>query len=203
MNSGAPNEVQKMKFVPVSKVNDFRHSGMTLIEVLIALGIIATALVLVASSWGGALSRIKKTQEAFEISQALERKMVELLNEYRDQSIDSIPEEREGDFGEDYPEFNWKLESKKLKLGNLVDVLMSQQQDGIGQTLMDVVRQLQDQIESNVKEFRVTIVHQTPSGRTREYSATTYLTNSLVRANSQGVGGLPTPPFGVVPGGGR
>jgi general secretion pathway protein I len=161
---------------------DQNSRGMTLIEVLIALGIIATALVLIASSWGGALKRVKKTQEAFEISQALEKKMVELLNEYRSQPLAAVPEEREGDFGEDYPQFSWRLETKKLKLGNLVDLLMAQQQEGTGQTLMDVVRQLQEQIENNVKEFRVTVIHTLPGRKPREYSVTTYLTNSLAPA---------------------
>lgn len=116
--------------------------------------------------------RIKKTQHAFEISALLERKMVEIETKYRGKPLEEISEEEEGDFGEEYPQYSWKLSSKKLDFPDIASTLIARE-GGADQMLLNIVRQLSDQISKSVKEVTVTVIYKQPK-KNLEYSLTTY-----------------------------
>lgn len=148
--------------------------GFTLVETIVALVILSTSLILLSNSWVGTYSRIKKAQLNFVVASLLERKMTEIELEYRDKPLQSIPEETEDDFGEDFKQYSWKLESKELKLPDLAGSL-SAQEGGVDQMTESLVRQLIEGISKSIKEVRVTIIYK-PGGNQKnlEWSITTY-----------------------------
>lgn len=146
--------------------------GFTLLETMIAMMIMAAAILLLANSWSGAFMRVKKTQLSFEISSLLERKMVEIETKYRGKPLDEISEEEEGDFGEDYPQYAWKLSSKKLEFPDLSASLIARE-GGADQMLTNIIHQLSEQISKSVKEVTVTVIYKQPK-KNLEYSLTTY-----------------------------
>ena len=151
------------------------HRGFTLVETLLALTILATALTLLAQSWSGAFSSVRKTQVNFEVASLLERKMIEIDNQYRGKSLDSIPEEQAEDFGQDFPQYSWKLKSKKFEFPDLTNILTSKD-GGADQLTMSLVKQLGEGISKAIKEVTVTIIYTPPGGKRKplEYSITTY-----------------------------
>lgn len=146
--------------------------GFTLIETVIAMVILSSALLLLANSWGASFARLKKTQQAFEVSAMLERKMTDIELEYRGKSLDEIPEEKSGDFGSDYPQYSWKLKSKKLEFPDISSALTAQS-GGADQMLMSLVKQLSEYIAKAIKEVKVTVVY-TANKKPLEFSVVTY-----------------------------
>ncbi len=71
-----------------------KNHGFTLLEALLAMAILSTALLLLANSWSASFNRVKKTQLNFELSTLLDRKMSELIREYAGKPITEIPEEK-------------------------------------------------------------------------------------------------------------
>ena len=84
-----------------------KKNGFTLIETVIAMVILSSGLLLLANSWSGSFMRVRKTQLSTEVSALLERKMTEVEMEYTGKPLESIPEEKEDDFGSEYAQYSW------------------------------------------------------------------------------------------------
>lgn len=148
--------------------------GFTLLETVIAVAILASALLLLANSWGSAFMRVRKTQAAFEAAAMLERKMNDVEIEYRGKPLDEIPEEKDGDFGEEYKQYAWKLASKKLEFPDLSAALTAKE-GGASQILLMVIKQLVETLSKTIKEVTVTVTYKAPNAKTtQEFSVTTY-----------------------------
>jgi general secretion pathway protein I len=134
------------------------RKGFTLVETLIALAIMVTSLMVLSQSISAAFARTKKTQVNFEIASLLERKMIDVQMEYGNKAIESIPEDKEDNFGEKFPDYRWKLKSKKLELPDL-SALLTSQDGGADQMTISVSRQLFEAISSAIKEVTVTVIY--------------------------------------------
>ena len=152
-----------------------RRRGFTLLETLLALVILSSGLLLLSNSWSGAFLRLRKTQTATEVAALLERKMVEVELEYKDKPLDSIPEEKTDDFGSDYPQYSWRLESRKLELPDLSSLLTSKE-GGADETSLAVIRQLTEQMEKSIREVKVIVIY-SGGKKPQEYSVTTFFVN--------------------------
>jgi general secretion pathway protein I len=154
---------------------------------LLAVVILASALLLLTNSWNSSYLRLRKTQNQFEVAALLERKMTEIEIEYRGKSVDEIEEEKEGDFGKDYPQYAWKMTSKKLEIPDISST-MAAQDGGANQFLMSVVKQLTDGLSKAIKEVTVTVINNNAKPKPIEYSVTTY----FVDYNKELQFGVPT-----------
>lgn len=132
--------------------------GFTLVETLIALAIMVTSLMVLSQSISAAFARTKKTQVNFEIASLLERKMIDIQMDYGNKAIESIPEEKEDNFGDKFPDYTWKLKSKKLELPDLSSLLTAQE-GGADQMTISVSRQLFEAISKATKEVTVTVTY--------------------------------------------
>ena len=146
--------------------------GFTLLETMIAMVILSSGIILLANSWGGSFMRVKKTQLTTEVSALLERKMVEIETEYAGKSLESIPEEKEDDFGEQYANYSWKMEAKALELPNLAESFAAQQ-EGEDPMMVTIIRTLTEHLAKTVKEVKVTIIYK-GGKKPLEFSATQY-----------------------------
>ncbi len=132
--------------------------AFTLIEVVLAMMIMASGLFILATTWGGTYGRLRKTKIQVEMAALLERKVFEIEREYKNKSLDSIPEEKEDNFGEDLPEYSWKMTTQKLEFPNLASVLESQQ-DGVKTDLASLMKLFTEHLSKSVKEIKVEITY--------------------------------------------
>lgn len=146
--------------------------GFTLIETVIAMVILSAGIILLANTWGGSFMRVRKTQLSTEVASLLQRKIVELQIEYRDKPLESIPEEKQDDFGSDYPQYSWKMTAKKMDLPDLSAALTAKD-GGADQMLITLIKQLSEHIGNSVKEVKVSIIYK-GAKKPLEFSATTY-----------------------------
>ncbi len=149
-----------------------KKSGFTLLEVLIALGIIGSALVMLAVAWSGSFARLDKTQMSFEVASLLDQKMGELNRLYRGKPLSEIKEEEDGDFGDNFPQYSWRLKSKLLEPPDIASLLAATN-DQLPSEVLSAFRSFRELLGKAVKEVEVTVIFKHPK-RNLEFSATTY-----------------------------
>jgi prepilin-type N-terminal cleavage/methylation domain-containing protein len=149
--------------------------GFTLLEVVIAVAIIAAGVIVVGSSWSGNLLRLRTTNLYSNIAYLLEKKMHEVELKYKDQPIDSIPEEEEGDFGKDYANFRWVMKSRNFEMPDISSLIAGEDQQPDEATNM-MVTQMSDFMKSAVKEVQV-IVFAKVKEKEVKFSVSTYFVN--------------------------
>lgn len=152
-----------------------KSSGFTLLETLLAIVILASGLMLLTQSWSGGFLRVRKTQAQFEIAALLERKMTEIELEYRGKNLDEIPEERSEDFGDKYPQYSWRMNSRKLEIPDISAA--SSSGEAPDPFVTSLIKQLTEGLSKMVKEVTVTVIYKAPKSKLAkplEYSVTTY-----------------------------
>lgn len=133
--------------------------GFTLVEVLVALMILSAGILLLVQSWSGSMIMVQKTKINVEIAALLERKMAEIEIEYRGKSLESIPEEKEDDFGSDFPNYKWKMESREFTLPDLSVMLTSGGDGGAALPLIQILQQFSEHLSKAVKEVKATVIY--------------------------------------------
>ncbi len=140
-----------------------RQSGFTLIEVMIAVVIMAGSLIVIGSSWSGNFMRIEKARVNANTAALLERKMTELDLEYRGKPISDIKEEDGGTFGEDFAQYRWEMRSKEFEMPDVSGMMSGQNQDNSnssGNEMMTlIVKTVTDYVKTAVKEVTVTVYY--------------------------------------------
>ena len=150
-----------------------RTSGMSLLEVLIAMMILSAGLILISTSWSGTFARLKKTQQTLEIAALLQRKMVEIEMEYKNKPLESIDDEKSDDFGSEFPQYSWKMQSKKFEMPDMTAMLIGRD-GGANQMLLTIMKQFTDHLSKSVKEVKVTVIYTPKKAKPINYSLTTY-----------------------------
>lgn len=157
------------------KISCASNTGFTLIETLLAMVILSSALLLLTNSWSSSFLRVRKTQQQFEVATLLERKMTEVEIEFKGKSLDEIPEEKSDNFGDKYPQYSWKLNSKKLEIPDLSSLLGGDDGGGNNQKMMmSLVKQMSETLSKAIKEVTVTVTFKPAKGKPLEYSVTQY-----------------------------
>lgn len=157
---------------PFSRRSITNPLGFSLLEALIAMSILSAALILLSNAWGGAFRSIKKGKQQHEVALLLERKLTELDLEFRGKPLTEIPEEREEDFGKDFPEVRWKMKSKEFQFPDVTPFLKSNENKMDDMSAM-IFKQLAEVINKSVKEVKVTVIIK-DGGKKKEFSAVTY-----------------------------
>lgn len=131
--------------------------GFTLIEVVIAIAILAGGIIVVANSWSGNTLRIRKSNLYNNVSILLQRKVTEIEAKYKGKKIEEIPEEEKGDFGSEHPQYRWEMTSQEFEMPDLSSILINQD-GGADEMLLTVVRKTTEFINQSVKEVSVAII---------------------------------------------
>ena len=132
--------------------------GFTLIEVVLAMMIMASGLFILTNSWSGTYSRLNKTQIQVQLASLLERKVVEIEREYKNKPLDTIPEEKEDNFGEGLEKYSWKMTSQKLEFPNLAGAIESQQ-EGAKVDLLSLMKMFTEHLSKSIKEIKVEVIY--------------------------------------------
>ncbi len=150
-----------------------KSDGFTLIEVMVALIIVAGTIIAAGNLWSGNFMRMRKSALQYDVATLLERKMVEIEAKYTGKPLNEIPESETGDFGSDYKAYTWTMQSRELTLPDLSAILMAQNPDGADETLLTMIKQMTDFLSKAIKEVKVTISVKR-RGKELKYSATQY-----------------------------
>lgn len=130
--------------------------AFTLIEVVLAMMIMASGLFILTNSWAGTYNRLKKTKVQVELAALLERKIVELEREFKTQSLDAIKEEDAGDFGAELDKYTWTMQSQKVEFPDLSGII-----GGVGDNqnldLVSIMKIFTEHLSKSVKEVKVTV----------------------------------------------
>lgn len=143
--------------------------GFTLLEVIFAVGILASALTVVVSFWTSNYTRLRKAQLYHNVSTLMEKKMTELEVLFYDKPIESLPKELKGQF-EGFPQYSWSFKSKEFQMPDLSPLLVSKEQ-GANELLLLMIKKTGENISKAVKEGTLTI-HVKVKGKTVNYSVT-------------------------------
>jgi general secretion pathway protein I len=138
--------------------------GFTIIEVILAMMIISSGLLILSNSWSGTYTRLRKTQVQVQMAALLERKIVEIEREYKGKPIDTIPEEKSDTFGSDLPEYSWKMTSQKLELPDISPLLSAQADAGGGSggvkmDLQSLMKMFTEHISKSIREVKIEIIY--------------------------------------------
>ncbi|MBO9668442.1 MAG: type II secretion system protein [Bdellovibrio sp.] len=134
-----------------------RNKGFTLIETVLAMVILSTGLLLLVNSWGGSFLFTRKAQQATEVAALLERKMAEIEIQYSGKPLDSIPEEQEDDFGDQYSQYSWKMESKEFEVPD-ISATLTAKEGGADELSLMMMKTLTQHLSKTIKEVKVTII---------------------------------------------
>lgn len=146
-----------------------QQRGMTLLEVLISLTIFTSGAVVIATSWSGTLLKHRKTKIYHTVTHLLSKKMIEIEAKYKNSPLNEVPKEEAGDFGKEYVNYRWLMQSQNIPLPSLKNLI--EDENEISQTAMTSMENL---IKESIKELRVTIFVQIKK-KELKYSLTTYL----------------------------
>ena len=161
------------------------NKGFTLLEVLIALMIVAGGIVALNIGWGNSFLMIRKSTMKYDVATLLERKMTEFEAKYKDKPITEIPEGEEGDFENDFPQYRWKMESRDLVLPDLTPLLISQQENP-DEMLISMMKQMTEYLNKVIKEVKISVFVKGRGGKEVEFSVVQYFVDY-----TKDFGGLP------------
>ena len=99
--------------------------GFTLLEVLVAVAILAIAMVAILKANVQSLDMLTKSRETSTASLLAESKLAEV-----EAAGVSKWTELRGDFGEDYPDYTWEVETSSTEVEGLVRVVVIVQRGG-------------------------------------------------------------------------
>ena len=162
--------------------------GFTLLEVLIAVVILATGIVVVASAWSGNFLRIRRTNLYNNVATLLERKITEKQAEFYGKPIAEITDDS-GDFGAELPQYRWEFKTKDFEMPDLSAAVMGEQ-GRVDDTLLMMVKQTADYLSESVKEGTVSVFVKFGPTET-EYSVTTYFIDYSKEISLPGLPGGP------------
>lgn len=171
------------------------RNGFTLIEVLVAISILAGGILIVATSWSGNFLRLRKSNLYNNVAILLERKVTEIQAKYRDKPLEEVVDE-EGDFGQDLAAYRWTFKTKEFEMPDLSGAIMGEK-GRTDEMLLTMVKQTSEFLSKSIKEGTISVL--VKSGKKDvEFSVTTYFIDynkefSLPGAGGgSGGGGLPT-----------
>jgi general secretion pathway protein I len=145
--------------------------GFTLVEVLVALVILAGTVIVLSQSWSSSLSAVKKSRLHHTISLLLQRRMVEWEVETKDKKMEEVKESDAGDFGSEFPDFTWEVKTQPLKLPALN--FGENEKGGQNEIAHMMQKALEGYFEKAVREVSVTIIYR-KGEKSQKFTANTY-----------------------------
>ncbi|MFH1652661.1 MAG: prepilin-type N-terminal cleavage/methylation domain-containing protein [Pseudomonadota bacterium] len=129
--------------------------GFTLIEVLVAVGIMAMSLVVLLGFEGNTVRMSGRSKDITVASWLARLKIVEIQMELaKDKKKGEFPEDKSenGDFEEPFQDYSWNMVLRKVELPAPPGIEEGSMQDMIA-------KQLTQQISQSVRELKVSIKH--------------------------------------------
>lgn len=174
-----------------------RPAGFTLLEVMVALAILAASLVVISEVAGGALRNHTRARQLDVATQLARLKMVEVQAQFERKGFRDFDESDDGTFEQEgHPEVRWKLEVKRPSLGLGPDAVLGALAGGktlqdlmpppdqapqlapfagmIQGQLQNLLTQIGEQVKKGVREVRLEVSWSSGAG-TESFDVVTHL----------------------------
>lgn len=152
-----------------------KNNGFTLVETLMAVSILAFGLVIIGTTWGGNVMRLRKIRLNNEVAFLLQQKMTEMELKYQNVGVDQIKEEEAGDFGDDFQDYSWEFKSQEFVMPDL-SMLMDLRKENNQEMQSMILKQIGEVLGKAVKEISVTvIVKKTKTRKEQRFTVSSYL----------------------------
>jgi len=148
-----------------------KKNGFTLIETLVALVITVAAGLILTTAWSGNFLRVRKTTLNNNVTQLLERKIIEMESKYKGKKIAEVKEE-EGNFGDEYPQYRWTFTAQPFEMPDLTPILMKGA-GGTDEMLITMMSKMRELVSKSIAEATITVFVKVQQ-REVPYSVTTY-----------------------------
>lgn len=163
------------------------NKGFTLLEVIIAVAIMASGILVLAMSWSGTYQKMRKTQTNTEVMALLERKVAEINSKYQGKPLDSIVDE-EDNFGDEYPQYKWKMENQKFEMPDLTG-LMTAEDGGANSLELQTMKTFTEHLSKTIKEVKISVIYTNKNGKEVSSSVTQFFIDYDKEPPVPGVGG--------------
>lgn len=144
-------------------------AGFTLMEVLIAMLILAGALTVLNTSSSSSIASVQKAETMETIAQLLQQKATEYELIYKGKKFEELKESESGDFGSDYPDFRWAVQTEEFPAPNLAN--MALQEEGQDEMLLTILNKFSEHLQKAAKEVKVSVFWKAGQ-KEQEYSVT-------------------------------
>ncbi|MDZ4662315.1 MAG: type II secretion system protein [Pseudomonadota bacterium] len=148
--------------------------GFSLLETLVAMMILSFSLIIISSTWGGNVLRLRKARLYNEVTFLLQQKMTEMELKYQNAPLEKIDEEDTGDFGKDFPDYKWEFNSQEFTMPDLASLLTSEK-DRVSDMETSIVKQLTEVLSKSIKEIKVTVIVLKKGKEIKRYALTSYI----------------------------
>ncbi len=132
------------------------RKAFTLIEVVLAMMVMASGLFILANSWAGTYTRLRKTQIQVQLASLLERKIIEVEREFRGKPIDTIPEEKSDTFGSELPGYSWQMTSQEINIPDL-SPLFGTAGEGENIDLVSIMKIFTEHLNKSIREIKIEV----------------------------------------------
>ena len=160
--------------------------GFTIIEMVVALMILASSVLILSRMKSGNRKRVDKAQYYHKAVLLLERKMAELEFKWSQQNFSSIPEEQNGVFKNE-KDFSWSLKTKPFVQLPAEEIIKSLGAED--NTAMYIARTTAAFLSLAVKEAQLTVYYKKGAKRRSAYSLTAYIVDYKRQINLTNPGG--------------
>ncbi len=175
-----------------------RQGGFTLLEVMVALAILAASLLAISEVVGGALRNHVRARELDVATSLARAKMVEVQAQFERKGFRDFDESDEGSFeAEGHPEVRWKVDVRRPSIGTGPDAVLSALAGGktlqdlmpppdqapqlapfqgmITASLQGLLTRVGETLKKGVREVRLTVSWPGGGATTESFDVTTHL----------------------------
>ena len=148
------------------------QSGFTLLEVMIAVTILAVALSAILTSQSSSIATTLRTREINLASWLARNVMVESEHLYEGKPLNELPKLETKAFTAPFERFKWKREIKEIKFPDFN--LPQKEGEGVPEPVRILTQTLTKYLNNSIREMQVTVSWPRGEGEQR-VSVTTYL----------------------------
>lgn len=148
--------------------------GFTLLEVLIAIAIMVTALATIFTIEGSSLGASEKAKRMNVVAMLAKDKMVETEYDLEGKTFDEIEKEKTAAFEEPFQDYSWKRTIKELQFPTLGTGAAAGAADEQNAQVMEMISKLfSNYLSKALREVTITIIWKR-AGKDQTFSVTTY-----------------------------
>lgn len=135
------------------------QKAFSLLEVVIALGILASVLMVLTSSWTGNFRRVKKSELKTQAAYLLQQKMTE-LEVYYEGNVANLPTEKQSGEFEDFKGYRWEWEARDFELPDISQLFLSAEDGPVDELKLNILTKMKEYLQDSIKEVKLTLIYQ-------------------------------------------
>ena len=151
------------------------RAGFTLLEVLIAIMIMAMAMGSIIGIQGGAIVATTRSKTMNIVAMLARNQMIEAELKIRGKTFEETKKEDAGVFEEPYQDYRWKMEIKEIKFPQMAN-MTNKESKGVNQMQEMITKLTSSFLSKAIREMSVTVLWKN-NNKEQNYTVTTYWVN--------------------------